>query len=138
MSRKDRYESKSSLTLVYLDDIAEALEIHPRTILRAITGNPTEYWAPSHNPRIHLSEVSKTYQIPTKNLVELVKEEDSVLRPDAAADALGFTVRTMRNNAKKFPPLAIGAGFLRFSVAEVEQWGKDLREERRYKASQIF
>lgn len=138
MSRKDRYKSKSSITLVHLDDIADALEIHPRTILRAITGNPTEYWTPAHNPRIHLSEVSKTYQVPTKNLVALLKEEDSVMRPDVAADALGFTIRTMRNNAERFPPLAVGAGFLRFSASEVKQWGKELREERRLKAKQLF
>ena len=133
-----RYKNKANITKAYLEDIAEVIDVHPRTILRTITANPTEYWAPSHNPRIHLTEVSKTFQTPTKSLVELLQGKDRVIRPAEAAELLGVSVRTIRNKSDEYRPLIIGAGFLRFSYNEVQEWGERLKSRRRDKISKMF
>lgn len=109
----------------YLARIADALRVNPRTILRALTGNPNEYWAPSHNPVIHLADVARIYNVSTHSLIALLNKEDSVLSPKEAADQLRVTKRTLRDNPK-YTPLVTGAGFIRYSQNDVKFWAAEL------------
>lgn len=117
--------------------LAEVLGVHPRTILRAITGNPTEYWVPSHNPRIRLSDVTRVYQVSVIALRGLLDGADKALTPDAAAFVMDISKRTLRNT-KDYLPLVIGAGFLRFSNIDCERWAALRREAALDKIKKIF
>lgn len=120
-----------------VSDLAEALGVHPRTILRAITGNPTEYWVPSHNPRIRLADVTRVYQISVEDLRGLLDGSDKALTPDAAAFVMDISKRTLRNT-EDYVPLVIGAGFLRFSKTDCERWAALRKEAELNKIKNMF
>lgn len=107
---------------VDLYDVADALRIHPRTILRTLTGNPTEYWAPKHNPPIALLDVSRIFSIPVAAIRGLLLEEDEALSPREAAALMRVSARTLANNRDKYTPLAVGKGWIRYSKSDIEMW----------------
>lgn len=133
----NRYKNKTNITLAYLDDVADVFDVHPRTILRALTGNPTEYWAPSHNPRLPIKEVSTRFQIPLISLCTLLRGDEEVYTPTEAASLLDMSVRAFRNK-RKYKPLIVGAGFLRFAKADVELWHAELEAKKLDAINKLF
>lgn len=135
MNRKQYH--KPNLTLAYLSDIAEVFDCHPRTILRAYEGNPTEYWAPKHNPRLRLSVVAERFQISKAQIALLLIDEEKVYPPAETAELLGISLRTLRAKAM-YKPLITGAGFLRFGEKDIAKWHGILKAQRRAKINKLF
>ncbi len=136
MSKANPYKNRN-MPLAYLDHIATAFDCHPRTILLAVTGNPTEYWTPSHNPRLRISDVCETFQLPTHMFFELLTGSEKCLAPTEAADYLQISVRTLRNK-KEYVPIIIGKGFLRFAESHLEVWAAERKRLQIEKINKLF
>ena len=84
--------------MVPLNEVARVFAVHPRTILRAITGNINEYWTEGHNPEVDLTKVAKAYGCTVFDLKAILEGRDSLLTPDQAAAELQVQPRTFRNH----------------------------------------
>ncbi len=135
---EQRYKDKPNLTLAYLEDVAMVFDCHPRTILRAITGNPTEYWAPSHNPRLQLRDVTRTFSLKRAQLVALLTRDDTAIRPTEASEILGISARTLRSKRDDWRPFIVGQGFIRYSKANIDAWHEAREEARRKRIAAQF
>ncbi len=136
MPHQNEYD-KPGRSLAFLGDLAKAFDVHGRTILRAVTGNPTEYWVPSHNPRLRIADICQTFQIPKARLMDLLTGKDEVFSPTETAELLGISVRTLRNRSA-CGPLITGAGFLRFSKRDIDKWYSSNESLRRAKIAKLF
>lgn len=136
MSRKNPYEDQST-HLVYLDHIADAFDCHPRTVLRAVTGNPTEYWTPAHNPRLRVTLICDTFQLSKGMFFNLLVGKEKVVPPAEAADYLEISVRTLRKRAD-YIPVIIGKGFLRFAMSDLKAWYAERKRLQIEKINKLF
>lgn len=81
---------------VSLNDVAEAVAVHPRTILRIVTGDRNTYWSADHNPGLDITKVAQALGCHDKTLARVLRGSDDFLKPDAAASELGVPGRTFR------------------------------------------
>jgi hypothetical protein len=96
-----------------LDDIAKIMDTHPRTILRAVTGEENPYWATGHNPDQNLDEFFEVYNIDPKDFARVVNKKDVFLKPKDAASFLNISPRTFRY--RNFKAAARYNGVVRYS-----------------------
>lgn len=85
-----------AMTHADLDDIAHVLKVHPRTVLRALTGNPNEYWYDGHNPRLEIYKVARAFKCKAVSIVQALEGREEFLKPEEAAAALDLLPRTFR------------------------------------------
>lgn len=102
-----------------LNKVAAVLKVHPRTVLRAITGDVNAYWAEGHNPDVDLEEVCIAFDMDTKVLRRCLRNSDTLLTPqEAASKILKIPLRTFRH--RKYPKAGSrGQIFVRYSQHEI-------------------
>lgn len=86
-----------------LNEAARLLQVHPRTILRAITRKPNPYWVPGHNDEIKVSDVARGFHVRQTPMEGVFVMEQPLLTPDEAAEMLGVAPRTFRS--RSYPAL---------------------------------
>ncbi len=79
-----------------LNTVANTLKVHPRTVLRAISGQENPYWTKDHNPKVSLKEVSEGFGCSINQFKKLLGGEDLLLTPDEACELLKISKRTLR------------------------------------------
>lgn len=77
-----------------LNDVAETLRLHPRTVIRAITDNKNAGWNLNYNPAVELNEVLGSYSIRKIDFVDAYEGKDVFITRHEAADELGVSVNT--------------------------------------------
>lgn len=82
--------------MLYLNTVAETLKIHPRTVLRAISGAENPYWTEDHNPRITVKQVMESFGCSRRQFNNLLQGDDILLTPDQACELLKISKRTLR------------------------------------------
>lgn len=74
-----------------LTDISKALKIHPRTVLRAVSGKPNAYWAEGYETEIALVDVAMAYDADLMMLQDVVLGDDELMKQDEAVEWLAQT-----------------------------------------------
>ena len=85
-----------------LNRVADALKVHPRTILRALAGEVNTYWAPGHNPNVNIATLAEVLGMPAQTLKDAVNGDDYFMSPDEAAEHFNLPLRTFRY--RQYPP----------------------------------
>ena len=115
---------KSKVVTVMLDDAAAMLDIHPRTVLRAITNDPNIYWAEGHNPELKLNKLVVAYEMDRATVDEVIAGLDVYLKPDKAREYVSklegrkVPIRTFRH--RLYPKGARTARVVRYSREDLE------------------
>lgn len=86
-----------TMTTVTLDQVAEAVDVHPRTILRYVMNDRNTYWAEDHNPEFPLERVAKALGCRADIMKHVLRGSDEFMKPDDAAEELGLPPRTFRH-----------------------------------------
>ena len=113
--------AKKINTDIELDDIAEILQIHPRTVLRYIHDDVNIYWAEGHNPVVNLDDVANGFGedplffVPTVHAAR--KGRDKILKPSEAAAFIKVPLRTFRH--RRYPALIRCGNIVRYSRYDV-------------------
>lgn len=88
-----------ALQTVTLEEAAKAFGVHPRTILRAISGDHNTYWYEDSNSDVmKIADIAKAYGVTAAKLVAVFEGRDSLLRADEAAKTIGMADRTFRKH----------------------------------------
>lgn len=100
---------------IALDAVANIFGVHPRTILRAVSGNYNAYWNEDDRDKlvaepVDLTAVARVYNTDTETLKRCILGKDRLLRPDEAAETLEIKPRTFRDRVKAGTYTKIGAG----------------------------
>lgn len=98
-----------------LNAVAAAMQVHPRTVLRRVTGEMNTYWGPGYNPDVSLSKVAEAYGVEEQVLQDALDYVDVILTPNEAADLVGRSVRALRRSPHLYPPAVKTAGVVRYS-----------------------
>jgi hypothetical protein len=77
--------------------------LHPRTILRAVSGEPHPYWVPSFETSIPVRRLARAFGCKLKALESVLKGDDEALTEGEAAARLSIAARTLRYRAKNRP-----------------------------------
>ncbi len=80
-----------------LDEYAEALSLHPRTVLRYLTGTKNPYWVEGENPTIPVNDVAEVFNIRPKTLIKVLRNRDSLLSQTEAVEFTGLNRSTFQN-----------------------------------------
>ena len=84
-----------------LNDLAKALTIHPRTVLRALTGDRNVYWASGHNPVLSATRVANALGLNPNTMRRAVNGNEELLRIKEAAALLDLSVPSFRRRLFK-------------------------------------
>lgn len=88
-----------ALQTVTLGEAANAFNVHPRTILRAINQDHNTYWYEDSNSDVlKIADIAKAYGVKPYVLVAVFEGRDSLLRADEAAQVIGIAARTFRKH----------------------------------------
>jgi hypothetical protein len=79
-----------------LENLADALQVHPRTILRAVENNPAAYWVEGYHVRLNIDEVARAFNGPPRYLRWALDGTDQLITQTQAAEELGIPGRTFR------------------------------------------
>ncbi len=71
-----------------LNAVSAALAVHPRTILRLVTGQPNPYWAEGYDPEVDLAMVAAIVGSSTESIIACIESVDSALTVEEAAQVL--------------------------------------------------
>ncbi len=96
-----------------LNEVATIFDVHPRTILRAMTGRHNTFWSDDEDwneQRIHLETIAQAYGTTVKVLNIILDGRDELLTPQDAARVLGIAPRTFRERKTAGRYTKIGAG----------------------------
>ncbi len=96
-----------------LKDLATIFNVHPRTILRAMSGEHNTFWSDDedwNDQRIELQDVATAYDTKVKTLCAVLDGRDNLLTPQEAANILDIAPRTFRERKKAGRYTKIGAG----------------------------
>ena len=88
-----------ALQTVTLEVMARAFGVHPRTILRAITGEHNTYWTEDSNTEDqNIEKVADRYHMRPSSLIAVLENRDALLTAGEAALVLGMANRTFRKH----------------------------------------
>jgi hypothetical protein len=110
---------------IALDAVATVFAVHPRTILRAVSGDYYVYWNEEDRDElvakpVDLTAVAKVYDTDTGTLKRCILGKDRLVRPDEAAQILEIKPRTFRDRVKKGVYHKIGkGGVARYLFSEI-------------------
>lgn len=112
-----------ALQTVTLGEAAEAFDVHPRTILRAISKSHNTYWTEDSNDDVlQIAEIAGAYGIRPAALVAVFEGRDSLMSADKAAQIMGMAARTFRkhldDNTLKWGRLSCG-GITRYLESRI-------------------
>lgn len=87
-----------ALQYTTLEAAAKAIRVHPRTIVRALTGEHNTYWTEdiNHN-RYAIDDIAEAYDMNPNDLRRVLGGSDELITPDEAAKILGIRPRTFRD-----------------------------------------
>ena len=86
-----------ALQNVTLKAAADAFQVHPRTIVRALSGKHNTYWSEDINEDSYaISDIAKAYGLDPAALRRVFEKRDALLTPDEAAEVVGVKPRTFR------------------------------------------
>ena len=87
-----------SITLI---GAANLFGVHPRTIVRALSGEHNTYWFEDINEDLHaIADIAAVYGLTTNELTRVVEGRDSLITSDEAAALLKLKPRTFRNRIR--------------------------------------
>ncbi len=90
-----------ALQHVTLEAAAKVFRVHPRTILRALSGQHNTYWTEdSNHDRLSVEDIADVYGTTAQTIRAVVEKRDNLLRPDEAAKVLGIRPRTFRDRVQ--------------------------------------
>ena len=98
---------------IELNSAAAILQMHPRTVLRHMTGDPNVYWTDDHNPVLKLGFVAAAFQCDPLFLSRTINERDAIFTESEAAEFLDLLPRTFRNH--KYTPIIRQGRVVRYS-----------------------
>lgn len=96
-----------------LNEVATIFDVHPRTILRAMSGEHNTFWSDDedwNDQRIPLESIATAYGTTAKTLSVVLEGRDELLNPEDAARVLGIAPRTFRERKTAGRYNKIGAG----------------------------
>ena len=83
---------------ITLAQAAKIFRVHPRTILRAISGEHNTYWSEDINDQVMaISTIADAYNMTPRTFIAVIESRDSLLTADEAAAVLGIKPRTFRD-----------------------------------------
>lgn len=83
---------------ITLAEAAKIFRVHPRTILRAISGEHNTYWSEDINNQVMaISKIADVYNMTTRAFIAVIEDRDTLLTADEAAAVLGVKPRTFRD-----------------------------------------
>lgn len=108
---------------IQLNVIATIFRVHPRTILRALSGEHNTYWYDDDNvnqQRLKIDHIATAYNTTARVIRTMIEDRDSLLKPDEAAGEIGIAPRTFREHvaAGKFKKIGYG-GIARYQKSKV-------------------
>ncbi len=106
-----------------LAEMARALKVHPRTILRRLyPDDPNPYWAPGFEDQVNCkqTEVVTIFGIPEKILSRIMQGKDELFNQESAAKYIDVPVRTFRY--RKYPAAINQPGVVRYSRQQIARY----------------
>jgi len=77
-----------------LNELAEVLNVHPRTVLRHVKGDMGAYWAKGYNPDICVDDLVLSMGANLPALIRALEGKDELLTPRQASEYLIVPHRT--------------------------------------------
>lgn len=102
-----------------LNELAEVLKCHPRTILRAITRKKNPYWVEGYDPNFWETHLAF---LDISSIRQILNGKDEFLKPAEAAKYLNIHPRTFRYR-KYIPTIRFGK-IVRYSKNYLKQFLK--------------
>ena len=88
-------------TTVTLIGAAKIFDVHPRTIVRAISGQHNTYWYEDINEDVFaVKDIAEAYGMSPAELGRCLEGRDKLIKPDEAAVLLGIQPRTFRDRVQ--------------------------------------
>lgn len=97
---------------ISLKRASSMLAVHPRTILRAVTGKQNPYWVEDHDERISLEALIDAYKCTPRSVAAVLRGQDSFMSAADAATFLGINRHTF--TWRKYRPAARHKGTVRY------------------------
>lgn len=86
---------------ITLEAAAEIFQVHPRTIVRALTGQHNTYWSEDINHNMYsVYDIANAYNTSVEEINRVIEGREAFLKPDQAAILLGIRPRTFRDRVK--------------------------------------
>lgn len=109
------------MTTVSLNHMAEAMQVHPRTVLRYLHNDRNYGWDEGDNPDVSVEKVAKAFDCKASTLKRALEGRDELLKPAEAAKEVGVQhIRSFWKQNHK-PVIRIG-GVTRFSRLDMVNW----------------
>lgn len=102
-----------------LNIVATALKVHPRTVLRALTGVENTYWVRDHDPNVDTVEVAIAFGLEHVYVQRALKRSDALLTPKLAAEFLEMSPRTLRHYKNLYIPVLKYGRIVRYSQRDL-------------------
>jgi hypothetical protein len=115
-----------------LSDIAKALEVHPRTVLRAVLRRTNPYWTEDFDPHVDMIDVALSFDANPHVLNRVMDGKDDLFTPAQAiqylADTYGDHIvpRTLRN--RDYPKAVKLGRIVRYSRIELSEYHFNTQE----------
>ena len=79
---------------------AKVFDVHPRTIVRALSGEHNTYWFDDINENLYaVADIATAYGMSANELSRCIEGRDELIKPDEAAEMLGVQPRTLRRKS---------------------------------------
>ncbi len=102
---------------VRLNTAAHRFEVHPRTILRALSNEVNVFWSEGFDPLLDVNMLADAYSMNYKVLMRIFHNTDTLLKPVAAAHELKVPPRTFR--WRGYRAAARHGGIVRYSRSQI-------------------
>lgn len=88
-------------TNITLIGAAKVFDVHPRTIVRALSGDHNTYWYEDIDEHLYsVADIAAAYGITAHELVRCIEGRDELIKPNEAALLLNIEPRTFRKRVK--------------------------------------
>lgn len=107
------------LRTITLEAAAKVFRVHPRTIVRALTGEHNTYWSEDINHSTYsVSDIADVYGTSVEEINRVIEGRDAFLKPDEAAELLGIRPRTFRDRKGRYRKVGNG-GIVRYVRSKI-------------------
>lgn len=105
----------------HLNDVARAIGVHPRTVLRAVTQESHPYWTAHYDPSLRIADVAVAFRCDRHALAKLIRTgKPPLLDQVEAAEYVGMSLRYFRKRNYK-PFIHCGHKVIRYTKGQCEQ-----------------
>lgn len=111
--------------MILLREAAAALRVHPRTVLRHVTGESNPYWAPGYEDEAQVDEgaVALGLDMDPRLLLRVLRGRDKLFSQQEAADHVKVPVRTFRYRG--YPAAVRKRGLVRYSELQIARFNAE-------------